>query len=125
MTKVNQDIPARGERYFAGDTAVVEVTVRQDGSPKDLSNATITFALSRFRGDEPIIEKTLGNGVTITDALAGVLRIEIEGDETADLGEADGEDYHYEVAVRDNNSATATVTTGTWTIYDSTATVDP
>lgn len=53
-----------------------------DGTPKDLS---LYFAEWRLtpRGDEtPVIAKTLGNGITYTDAAAGQLIVELAPTDT-------------------------------------------
>lgn len=120
MTETEQDIPRRNEVYFAGDRAAVEITVRTDDGPKDLSNSDVRFALSRFPGDDPLIEKYLGNGVDIVDASGGVIRVTLRSEDTADLGGETGETYHYEVRVRDKGATVSTVTVGEWTIHSTT-----
>ena len=125
MTRTNQDIPRSGdERYIAGDTAVLTVTVSVDGGDKDLTDSSASFALSQYPGAEPLVEKdTAGGGVTITNPGGGVVEVAIEPEDTASLGHADGVDYYYELVVQDDEGNVATVTTGTWTIHADTATL--
>ncbi len=120
MTETEQDIPRRDEVYFAGDRAAVKITVRTDNGPKDLSESDVRFALSRFPGDKPLIEKSLGDGVDIVDASGGVVRVTVLSEDTADLGGESGETYHYELRVRDEGATVSTVTVGEWTIHSTT-----
>lgn len=123
MTRTNQDIPTDYDgRYFAGDSAVLDVTIENDdGSPKDISGADVAFALSEYEGHDPIITKDTTDGIRIVDVENGRIKVTIESSDTEDLGDADGTDYHYEIVVRDSGGKVATVTTGTWTIYEDTA----
>ncbi len=117
-----ENLPKNNDRYVAGDTVEIEVTVtNDDGSTKDLRGADIQFALSRYAGANPLFTRTVGDGIEFVDATAGELLIRIDGDDTVDLGDDDGKEYYYEIRVRDNTGDIATVTTGTWTIYADTA----
>lgn len=120
MTKTEQDIPQEDEVYVAGDTASVLITVRSGGERKDLSGADVRFSLARFAGEDPLVEKSLGSGIKIVDASRGVVRVTVRSSDTDGLGGRTGEDYHYEVRVRDADTNVATVTVGEWTIHSRT-----
>lgn len=124
MTKTNQTLPSdNNERYIAGDTATIEVTVTDDsGDGKDLEGANIVFAVSEYPSKEPVIRKTDStNDIEVIAASKGRFNVNIGGNETENLGSADGEKYYYEIAIRDDSGKEVTVTTGEWKIYANTA----
>lgn len=120
MTRTNQDIP-RGDddKYVAGDTAtIIDTVVTDDGTPKSLSNVSITFQLSQPLETTPLLTKTDTDGtVEIVDAQDGVVAVNIDEADTEDLGGFGGEEYEYQIELTDSDGETATVTEGTWTIY--------
>lgn len=74
---------------YQGAKSVLEGTVFDaDGSPMDLETGTpqVQFNMGRDWGDDPLIEKTLSNGIT-GDA-DGLIEIEIEGSDSATLNPA-------------------------------------
>jgi uncharacterized protein YjdB len=120
MTSVDQHIPSSiGDKAVAGDTYELNVTVEEDdGTPKNLTSASISFALSRYRGDETVVEKTDSDpGTEITDAQNGKLTVRLEPSDTEGLGRDEGEEYDYEIEVTDSVGDVATVTVGTFTLY--------
>ena len=122
MTRSNQNLPREDDRYIAGDTATLEVAVmNESGDPKDLTGADVVFALAEYPSQDPLIEKTIGSGVDIVAPADGRLDVRISGSETSELGTARGQDYYYEITIRDGASEEATVTTGEWTIHADTA----
>lgn len=124
MTEIGQDIPtSNDDRFFAGDTAKLNDTItKDDGSAKDITGATVNFALADYPGDEPHIEKDSStNDVSITDGLNGEVTVTLNPSDTEDLGDADGIEYHYEIEVTDASSNVGTVTAGTFTIHADTA----
>lgn len=123
MTEINENIPTtKKDKYIAGDTALLKVDVTLEDSDGDsLIDTDIMFVLSAKSGGKPIIKKTLNNGIQITDADAGKFEIEINPEDTESIGKTDGYGYYYEISIEDSNGDIATVTTGTWTIYDDTA----
>lgn len=123
MTVTEQTIPSEhNDEYIAGDTAVFELTVTDgDDNAKDVAGADVSFAVSEYRGQEPLIEKTTANGITIVDGANGRVDIRVNSDDTVGLGDADGQDYYYEIEITDGTGDVATVTTGTWTIHANTA----
>lgn len=120
MTEINQSVPNSGdERYIESDTALLELEVtKEDGSIKDLTGADIRFSLSNYAGSDSLISKdSSSNDINIIDEASGKVKIRINDGETEGLGDSDGEEYHYEIKVRDNTGDINTVTTGKWTIY--------
>jgi len=66
--------------YFEGDTFnAYDITINEDGSPVDLTGATVEF-YARFNhpdtGAVSINKSTSAGGVTLTDADAGELQID-------------------------------------------------
>jgi hypothetical protein len=122
MTKSNQDLPTQtDDKYIAGDTAVINATITlTDSDDTDLSNVSINFVLARYAGDSPIIEKTLSDGINITDVENGEIAIKIDSSDTDGIGKIDGGDYYYKIKITDSVGDVATVTTGEWTIYSNT-----
>ncbi len=124
MTRINQDIPNSGdERYVAGDSCVIEVTVRDgDGNVMNLTDVDVAFAVADYPGATTRIEKTsVDNDVSVVDAVNGTVEVTIHPSDTEHLGAPRGEPYHYEISIRDTSDNEAVVTTGEWTIYDDTA----
>lgn len=123
MTQTSQNLPTeKTGKYVAGDTAVLEVTVeKDDGTTKDVTGANVEFALASYTGQESIVTKSVGNGITIVDGPNGRINVRIEDTDTVALGDANGRDYYYEIEVTDDTGDVATVTTGEWTIYPDTA----
>jgi len=122
MTKENEYIPREG-RYVAGDSATIEDTVYQSSdqaTTKDISGASIQFALARYEGATTLVEKSTGNGAAIVDGPNGELQVDIDPVDTEDLGSPHGEEYYYEIEIDDGTDA-STVTTGTWVIHSDTA----
>lgn len=118
MTATDQSIPtAADDVYFAGDTAIIRDEISNpDGTAKDLSGASVSFVLSDYPGDDPIITKdTSGGGVEITDAVNGVVEVAIDSADTQSLGGPHGERYFYKITVTDGTDTSA-VTTGDFTI---------
>jgi hypothetical protein len=109
MTLTNQDIPTEPGDFIAGDTLVAIVHVTDDdGTDYDLSAVTaVDFVLATRRGGTPVVSKALGDGVTITDAAGGLLRVVVESAETLSLAG----NYHHETRVTEP-SRVATVSVG-------------
>lgn len=75
---------------YRGDTAAWDFTITTPtGTAVDLSNATeIRFTAKQRPSDadvDAVIAKTLGDGVTVTDAAGGVLRVQLAEDDTSAL----------------------------------------
>ena len=121
MTVSNQTIPQEGTEYIAGNTATIELTINdEDGGPRNLQGADVTFTLAEYRGSSVIFKKELGDGIELVDAESGRVDIHVSEDDTKDLGGTKGKDYHFEVTVTDDVDDVVTVATGKWKIYTST-----
>jgi hypothetical protein len=120
MTIIKQDIPPTSDdRYYAGETAIIELDITSPLTATQFNSANITFTLSEYRGAEPLIKKTESNPhVTVTDINEQIITIKITPAETDTLGGFNGRDYDYEVAIESPAGQNAHVTTGTWTIHD-------
>ena len=82
----------------SGDTRVLELTITDEADAVvNLTGAAITWALSKRNASEvlpkgtAILTKTVGSGITITDAANGRADVAIDPADTADLK---GEYYH-------------------------------
>jgi hypothetical protein len=73
---------------YQGDTAQFDFLVLDtDGSPQDLSTVTLRWAMSDpDELDVPILEKTDGDGITITDAVNGRCVVMVPAGEIATAG---------------------------------------
>ena len=82
--------------FFAGDTITIRFSaVDALGSALNLENMTIEWALSKPSKTVELISKTVGSGITITDADGGLFEIRLMPTETQSL---DGE-YYQEVQI--------------------------
>lgn len=118
----------------SGDSFTIDVEVLDgvptedetddDYSPINLTDATATYiVLDDYTGEElankltaydnneisALIEKTTSNGIEIVDAPNGIIRIEVDTEETTEMyGE-----YHHRLRITDHNGNRATVFDGT------------
>lgn len=118
MTKINQNIATDANAPFiAGDTRTVQATVEQSaGAPFNLTGAAIkwqVFAMSggTFTGS-PIISKSVGSGITITNAAGGIFQISLASADTTGLAGT----YYHEAEVTMPGGIVHTALTGTITI---------
>lgn len=111
------------DTIWAGNKRTMAFTVTDedagDGSPKDLTALTIKFALSSISpsgqySTEYLVQKTSGGGgITVTDATAGELEVDLDPADTASLG---GRDVHFELEVFDGSGEGVVVAEGTLTV---------
>lgn len=99
---------------FAGDTKTLQVTVKdENGDAVDLTGASIRWQASRSVNKRPAdLEKSVGDGITITDATAGRFDVTLDSADTEDLRG----DFYHEAEVIDASGNVSTVFTGTLTI---------
>lgn len=96
------------ERYVAGDTVQLKLTVTRDGEPVNLAGMTIRFALGNHTGVVGSTEDSSGHiTVTVTDAAAGEYVVRIEPALTAALLGT----YRYQSEIEDGSGGIATVIT--------------
>lgn len=102
--------------FFSGDTQKLKYTIDDaDAAParKDLTGATITWGLAKLQGKAPFLTKTIGSGITVTDAANGELDVDLDPADTADVR---GGDYYHELEIIDSLGNKATSAYGTITI---------
>ena len=79
----------RNLEIFRGDTKVLEGQAKNsaDDTPIDLTGALLWFTVKKKRSDvDPgVLQKTVGSGILITDALQGEFKIEVAPSDTASL----------------------------------------
>jgi len=82
----------------SGDTRKLQVTIVDESSAAvDLTSASIIWALSKKAADEvlprgsAIVTKSIGDGITVIDAVTGRVDILIDSADTASLA---GDFYH-------------------------------
>lgn len=98
--------------YQAGDTLTLKYTVtNSDDTAMNLTGASLKFAVATVNPDgelgSALAEKTIGDGITVTDAPNGLCEVEIEdGDITA------GGTYRHELEVTTSDSKSYTVAYG-------------
>ena len=69
-------------------TAKFDIVATLNGSPWPLSGVTLKFAMKKSTGDrdaDALAVKSIGNGITIVDAAAGMARMQIDPVDTASL----------------------------------------
>lgn len=106
---------AQNFEIYQGDDLALEVTVKNaDGTPKDLTGATIRWALhTTNKAAVPKLSKAISTGIAVTDAAGGVFTVTIARADTAALKAGV---YYHEAEITDAASKRATVLTGKATI---------
>lgn len=103
---------------FSGNTKLLRVTVLdQDSVVVDLTGASATYVVTTRRGNVPLISKTVGAGITITDAVNGVLEVTLAPADTEPLQGA----HSHELKVTDAAGRQTTVLFGSLSILVNTA----
>ena len=105
---------------YAGDSVdlVIIVTDPETGDPKNLTAATVQWAMFKEHRGTVVLTKATGDGVTITDATEGELTIALEPEDTEELLP---DIYAHECEVTDSGGNVSTVTTGYITLKASRA----
>ena len=99
----------------AGDKAILTITVDDGAEPPvavDLSGVAIQWALARDLSIVPVVTKSVGSGIVITDPTNGIFKVTLDPADTEGLCGI----YYHEAEVTDTNSDPSTVTRGTVTI---------
>jgi hypothetical protein len=112
------DAPEVDWAMHRNDDVVFVVTVKDSaGSAVTLAGASgIEFAMSKKKADgsfssTAVVTKSLGTGITVTDAANGICEVALDSDDTESLKAP--QDYYYEVEVTDSSGDIATVLIGT------------
>lgn len=101
MTQKNQDF-----EMYAGDTKKINVTATENGSPMDLTGATIKWGI--VKNSVKVVSKDLTNGISITNPLGGNFTITLN---PADTSTING-NYYHEAEVTDSVGNISTIMTG-------------
>lgn len=73
-------------KMFRGNSKDFAVTVTQSGIAYDLDNATaLYFTARRDASSQVLFQKSLGDGITITNAAAGLALITVDPADTSDF----------------------------------------
>lgn len=104
-------IVATNFEMFSGNTRVLKVSVLdQDEAVVDITGASAEYIFAKRAGHSPaIFSKTVGSGIVITDATAGLLEVTIVPADTESLVGA----YHHELEIQDASGRRTTVLFGT------------
>lgn len=101
---------------YAGDTATLVVTVTDSSGAVDLTGASVKWQASSIivGGFEatPSIEKSLDDGIAITNAEGGVFDVRLDPSDTESLS---GKFYH-EAELTDASGNVSTILTGRMTV---------
>lgn len=105
---------------YAGDDVDINVAVTDPatGDPKNLTGATVQWAMFKEYKGTVVVTKDTDDGVTITDAANGELTISLDAADTEDVRP---DIYAHEVEVTDGSGNVSTVTTGHITLKASRA----
>lgn len=66
-----------------GDTLKIDLTVTDGGEVVDVTGYMVAWLVARNLDSDPLYEKAIGSGVTVTNAAAGELQLKLTADETA------------------------------------------
>ena len=109
MTKKAQDI-----EFVAGDfVEIVATVVDNDGAVKSLAHCTAEWVLFNERAGVQLFTKMTGAGITITDAVNGVLTVTLQPADTVNVRPGQ---YYHECEVTDETGKPSTVFIGHVTI---------
>lgn len=113
MAITGQDIGDNDDRYYAGDSLDMVVDVTEDGSAKDLTGASVEWAMSANPGStEELSDSDTGVTASVTDAANGEVTVTIAEGTTNGLERS----WYHEVRITDSSGDKAVVTRGTFTI---------
>ena len=101
-------------KMYRGDTAEFRVTALDiDGNPLNLTGASAWFTAKRTTSDDDnsaVFQKTVGNGITIIDAINGIMLVRLAEADTSSIA---GKEYlEYDLQVKDTSNGVWTVARG-------------
>jgi|WetSurSiteA1Bulk_404760.scaffolds.fasta_scaffold05691_2 hypothetical protein len=104
---------------FKGDTRdLITSVINTDGSKKDLTDASVVWALYNADTKEILVTKsTITGGVVITNPIGGIIKVSLAAGDTVNL--KSGPWYRYETEVTDAGSNVSTVNSGYVTLWES------
>jgi hypothetical protein len=97
-------------QVYEGDFASLIVTIKDEvGVALPLTGYAAAWIMAAAPGGRAILTKTIGNGgITIQDAVGGVLSILLTSADTANVGQ-----FWHQLVLTDQSGIVSTVTTGT------------
>lgn len=97
-----------------GDERVIEVAVTLNGNAQSLAGKGLTFTAKRSFGGASVFTKTIGSGITVTNAAAGFASILISPSDTS--GFADQVGLVCDLQMDNNPGSPVTIASGTLTV---------
>lgn len=98
---------------FSGDALVLRCAVRDAaGAVVSLAGLSPLWRLAVSVDATPLVSKSVGGGIVVTDSAAGLFEVAIDGADT----EALAGDYYHEAALVDGAGGKSTVAYGRMTI---------
>lgn len=110
--------PSSGKKLFRGDHIILEAAISQAKKALTITGYAIWFTakpnISLPDGGSGVIQKTIGNGITVIDAIEGKIRITILPADTAGINLETK--YECDVQVKSPTNEIFTVARGTVTV---------
>lgn len=103
---------------FQGDTRRLNFSLKRvDGTTLDITGATVRWMASKLKApgvfsSTPILTKTIGNGVEVTDSFTGLVVVTLEPQDTTQISGT----LYMELEVVDYDGDVATVFSGTFLV---------
>lgn len=92
-----------------GDSVALDFAITdQDGAVVDLDGATIRWQMARSVYAAPMVEKAVGDGITVTDATGGLFTVTLDPADTATITGS----FYFEVEIVDSFGNVSTPRTG-------------
>lgn len=92
-----------------GDTVALDFSiVDAAGDAVDLTGATVRWQMSRSVQATAILSKSVGSGITVTNAAGGLFTVDLAPADTVDLAGT----FYYEAEIIDASDNVSTVRTG-------------
>ncbi len=109
---------------FSGDSEILRFTVTDDsGMAQSLASiVSARFALAASSRSPTLATKSLGSGITVTDAANGLVEVELDPSDTADISggrrsaDRPGREYYHELELTDSSGNVSTVAYGWVTV---------
>jgi hypothetical protein len=100
---------------FSGDSMLIYMSiVDETNAPLNISGMAVEWAAARNVQSPPLIRKTTGAGIIVTDGPFGKLTIEILPADTAVMTPGT---YYHETELTDGSARVSTVAIGFITVY--------
>ena len=119
MSITQKHIPTGGRKIFLGDTFRISLVVEKDGSPKDLTGASVDFTVETYFGGTTIYKKTdEDSAVVISNPEDGEIVFTVDTAEFENVTITESDTYEYRVRVSDMAGNFVTVAVGAIEIWD-------